>query len=158
MQHRSRRAVADRRGRAYSSAPHDLGAAQRTLRGLSATVLRPADRALREGFEVGTVWRISSREHPVDQLVVNVIARNTVVRQRFFWIPATDTDIISAHYFWTGGLKPGCYDAVAIARAAGFPNAGYESHPSCRDIVGAVVGIVPLSVFRSIGMINLAGV
>ena len=26
-----------------------------------------ADRALREGFEVGTVWRISSREHPVDQ-------------------------------------------------------------------------------------------
>jgi len=39
-----------------------------------------------------------------------------------------------------------------------FPNAGYEPHPSCRDIVGAVVGIVPLSVFRSIGMINLAGV
>jgi len=26
---------------------------------------------------------------------------------------------------------PGCYDAVAIARAAGFPNAGYEPHPSC---------------------------
>jgi hypothetical protein len=25
---------------------------------------------------------------------------------------------------------PGCYDAVAIARAAGFPNAGYEPHPS----------------------------
>jgi hypothetical protein len=74
------------------------------------------------------------------------------------WIPATYTDIISAHYFWTGGLKPGCYDAVAIARAAGFPNAGYEPHPSYRDIVGAVVGIVPLSVFRSIGMINLAGV
>ena len=37
--------------------------------------------------------------------------------------PATDTDIISAQHFWTGGLEtagPGCYDAVAIARAAGF--------------------------------------
>ena len=36
---------------------------------------------------------------------------------------ATDTDIISAQHFWTGGLEtagPGCYDAVAIARAAGF--------------------------------------
>ena len=46
-----------------------------------------------------------------------------VVRQRFFGIPATDTDIISAQHFWTGGLEtagPGCYDAVAIARAAGF--------------------------------------
>jgi hypothetical protein len=33
-------------------------------------------------------------------------------------IPATDTDIISAQHFWTGGLEtagPGCYDAVAIA-------------------------------------------
>src|SRR6516162_58252 len=32
-------------------------------------------------------------------------------------------DIISAQHFWTGGLEtdgPGCYDAVAIARAAGF--------------------------------------
>ena len=42
----------------------------------------------------------------------------TVVRQRFFGIPATDTDIISAQHFWTGGLEtagPGRYDAVAIA-------------------------------------------
>jgi hypothetical protein len=42
-----------------------------------------------------------------------------------FRIPATDTDIISAQHFWIGGLEtagPGCYDAVAIARAAGFPN------------------------------------
>jgi len=31
--------------------------------------------------------------------------------------PATDTDIISAQHFWTGGLET---DAVAIARAAGF--------------------------------------
>jgi hypothetical protein len=34
-----------------------------------------------------------------------------------------DTDIISAQHFWTGGLEtagPGCCDAVAIARAAGF--------------------------------------
>ena len=41
------------------------------------------------------------------------------------WIPTTDTDIISAQHFWTGGLEtagPGCYDAVAIART----NAGYE--------------------------------
>ena len=36
----------------------------------------------------------------------------------FLGIPATDTDIISAQHFWTGGLEtagPGCYDAVAIA-------------------------------------------
>ena len=31
----------------------------------------------------------------------------TVVRQRFFGIPATDTDIISAQHFWTGGLETG---------------------------------------------------
>ena len=40
-----------------------------------------------------------------------------------FRIPAIDTDIISAQHFWTGGVEtagPGCYDAVAIARAAGF--------------------------------------
>jgi len=37
--------------------------------------------------------------------------------------PGTDTDIISAQHFWTGGLEtagPGCYDAVAIAQAVGF--------------------------------------
>ena len=37
--------------------------------------------------------------------------------------PGIDTDIISAQHFWAGGLEtagPGCYDAVAIARAAGF--------------------------------------
>ena len=54
---------------------------------------------------------------------VSTIRSGTVVRQRFFGIPATDTDIISAQHFWTGGLEtagPGCYDAVAIARAAGF--------------------------------------
>ena len=31
--------------------------------------------------------------------------------------------ILSAQHVWTGGLEtagPGCYDAVAIARAAGF--------------------------------------
>jgi len=51
---------------------------------------------------------------------VSPIGSATVVRQRFFWIPATDTDIISAQHFWTGGREtagPGCYDAVAIARA-----------------------------------------
>jgi hypothetical protein len=40
-----------------------------------------------------------------------------------FLDPPTDTDIISARQFWTGGLEtagPGCYDAVAIARAAAF--------------------------------------
>ena len=37
-----------------------------------------------------------------------------------FLDPATDTDIISAQHFWTGGLETAgrCYDAVAIARAA----------------------------------------
>ena|SRR6516162_1708814 len=47
--------------------------------------------------------------------------------------PGTDTDIISAQHFWTGGLEtagPGCYDAIA---GGGFPNAGYEPHPSCDD-------------------------
>jgi|SRR6516225_4481056 len=50
--------------------------------------------------------------------------------------PATDTYVISAQHFWTGGLEtagPGCFDAVAIARAAGSRNAGYEPHPSCGD-------------------------
>src|SRR5215469_9708132 len=50
-------------------------------------------------------------------------ARRPPRSPRFFGIPATDTDIISAQHFWTGGLEtagPGCYDAVAIARAAGF--------------------------------------
>ena len=59
-----------------------------------------------------------------------------VVRQRFFGIPATDTDIISAQHFWTGGLETAgsaCYDAGAIGRNGGFPNAGYEPHPSCGD-------------------------
>jgi|SRR6516162_5209580 len=40
-----------------------------------------------------------------------------------FLVRATDTDIVAAQHFWTGGLEtagPGCYDAVAIARAAGF--------------------------------------
>jgi hypothetical protein len=49
---------------------------------------------------------------------VSTIRSATVVRQRFFGIPATDTDIILAQHFWTGGLEtagPGCYDAVAIA-------------------------------------------
>jgi len=60
---------------------------------------------------------------------VSPIRLAIVVRQRFFGIPATDTDIISAQHFWTRGLEtagPGCYDAVAIARTAGFRNAGYE--------------------------------
>ena len=59
-----------------------------------------------------------------------------VVRQRFFGIPATDTDMISAQYFWTGGLEtagPGCYDAVAIARTAGFRMLVMSPHPSCGD-------------------------
>src|SRR6516164_1111743 len=54
---------------------------------------------------------------------VSTIRSATVVRQRFFGIPATDTDIVSAQHFWTGGLEtagPSCYDAIAIARTAGF--------------------------------------
>jgi hypothetical protein len=53
-----------------------------------------------------------------------------------FWIPATDTDIISAQHFWTGGLEtagPGCYDAVAIARTAVFRMLVMSPHPSCGD-------------------------
>ena len=54
---------------------------------------------------------------------VSPIRSAIVVRQRFFWIPAPNTDIISAQHFWTGGPEtavPGCYDAIAMARAAGF--------------------------------------
>jgi len=50
---------------------------------------------------------------------VSTVRSAIVVRQRFSGIPATDTDIISAQHFWTGGLEtagPGCYDAIAIAR------------------------------------------
>src|SRR5215472_13286309 len=53
----------------------------------------------------------SPRQRAVPQPVCP-ISSATVVRQRFFWIPATDTDIISAQHFWTGGLEtagPGCY-------------------------------------------------
>ena len=49
---------------------------------------------------------------------------------------ATDTDIISAQHFWTGGLGtagPGCHDAVAIARTAGFRMLVMSPHPSCGD-------------------------
>ena len=59
-----------------------------------------------------------------------------VVRQRFLWIPATDTDIISAQHFWTGGLEtagPGCYECGRDRSGGGFPNAGYEPHPSRGD-------------------------
>jgi len=36
---------------------------------------------------------------------VSTIRSAIVVRQRVFWIRATDTDIISAQHFWTGGLE-----------------------------------------------------
>jgi hypothetical protein len=36
---------------------------------------------------------------------VSTIHSAIVVRQRFFWIRATDTDIISAQHFWTSGLE-----------------------------------------------------
>jgi len=35
---------------------------------------------------------------------VSTIRSAIVVRQRFSGIPATDSDIISAQHFWTGGL------------------------------------------------------
>ena len=41
-----------------------------------------------------------------------------------------------AQHFWWGGLEmagPGCYDAVAIARAAGFRMLVMSPHPSCGD-------------------------
>src|SRR5215469_2259658 len=50
--------------------------------------------------------------------------------------PGTDIDIISAQHFWTGGLKtagPGCYGCCRDRSGGGFPNAGYEPHPSCDD-------------------------
>ena len=57
---------------------------------------------------------------------VSTIRSAIVVRQRFFgifwplfWPAPSDTDIISAQHFWTGGLEtagPGCYDPAAIAR------------------------------------------
>ena len=36
---------------------------------------------------------------------VSTIRSAIVVRQRCFWIRATDTDIISAQHVWTGGLE-----------------------------------------------------
>ena len=64
------------------------------------------------------------------------IRSGTVVRQRFFGIAATDTDIIAAQHFWTGRLEtagPGCDDAVAIARTVGFRMLVMSPHPSCGD-------------------------
>src|ERR1700740_2728490 len=49
---------------------------------------------------------------------------------------ATDTDIISAQHFWTGGLEtagPGCYDAVGDRSDGGSAYAGHEPYPSCGD-------------------------
>src|SRR5215471_21383406 len=49
--------------------------------------------------------------------------------------PGTDTDIISAQHFWTGRLEtagPGCYESRDRS-GGGFPNAGYDPHPSCHD-------------------------
>src|SRR5262249_40201301 len=67
---------------------------------------------------------------------VSTIRSGIVVRQRFFGIPATDADIISAQHFWTGGLEtagPRSYDAVAIAPAGGFRLPVMSPHPSCGD-------------------------
>ena len=47
------------------------------------------------------------------------IGSATVVRQRSFWISATDTDIISAQYFWTGGLEPAGPVAPMRSRSLG---------------------------------------
>jgi hypothetical protein len=62
----------------------------------------------------------------------------------------TSTDIISAQHFWTGGLEtagPGCYDAVAIARTAGFRMsvAGIQKN-RCRTIqeLGASASVVDI--------------
>src|SRR5580693_4948308 len=52
--------------------------------------------------------------------MVNSSATDPLV---YLCVSTMDTDIISAQHFWTGGLEtagPGCYDAVAIARTAGF--------------------------------------
>src|SRR6516162_5582814 len=47
---------------------------------------------------------------------VSPIRSATVVRQRFFGIPATNTDIISAQHFWTGGLEAAEVSADVLAR------------------------------------------
>ena len=58
-----------------------------------------------------------------------------VVRQRFFGIPATDTDIISAQYFWTGGLEPAGPVAPMRSRSLGrrVSECWMSPHPSCGD-------------------------
>ena len=51
------------------------------------------------------------------------IGSATVVRQRSFWIPAPTPSSSQRNTSGRAGWKtagPGCYDAVAIARAAGF--------------------------------------
>jgi hypothetical protein len=48
----------------------------------------------------------------------------------------SDTDIISAQHFWTGGLETAGHRLLRCGRdhsGGGFPNAGYEPHPSCDD-------------------------
>jgi len=107
----------DNRSQIFARLPIVLAEAECLLGQLGTRQLQirlgRADRAL----NVPT-W--SPRQRAVPQPVCP-IGSATVVRQRFFWIPATDTDIISAQHFWTGGPEttgPGCYDAVAIARAA----------------------------------------
>jgi hypothetical protein len=50
------------------------------------------------------------------------------------WLNATDTDIISAQHFWTGGLETAGRLLRGRDRSGGgFPNADYEPHPSCGD-------------------------
>jgi len=64
---------------------------------------------------------------------LHILARRGAVH---IWIPATDTDIISAQHFWTGRLETGWARlllAVSIARTAGFRMLVMSPHPSCDD-------------------------
>ena len=66
---------------------------------------------------------------------VSTIRSAAVVRQRFFGIPATDTDIISRNTSGRAGWN-GWARLLRCGRdrsGGGFPNAGYEPHPSCGD-------------------------
>ena len=57
------------------------------------------------------------------------------------WIPATDTDIISAKHFWTGNRWARLLRCGRDRSDGGFPNAGYEPASVIRPLNVASLGV-----------------
>src|SRR6516162_3647086 len=78
-----------------------------------------ARHALAGGFDNRTIGSPASDSIKGSFARVSTIRLAIVVRQRFFGIPATDTDIISAQHCWTGGLEtagPAGYEPASVMR------------------------------------------